>query len=83
MPDPIFKNSLFMNLVSIVMQCYFFFSFFPSNVGMSDPEKENQTKSYVLWELGSLTDFAGEKILYCSYVVFKCMFEEAFCVIVL
>lgn len=36
-----------MNLVSIVMQCYFF-HFFPSDFGISDPRKENQTKSQVM-----------------------------------
>lgn len=67
-----------MNLVSIVMQCYFF-PFFPSNFGISDPGKEKQNVKFCENLVHLQISLKKEKLNW-SYVVFKCIFKEVFCI---
>lgn len=70
-----------MNLVSIVMQCYFF-PFFPSNFGISDPGKEKQNVKFFENLVHLQISLKKEKLNW-SYVVFKCVFKEVFFVLAL
>lgn len=68
-----------MNLVSIVMQCYFFFHFSPSVILEFMILGKRIKQNLKFYEnLVHLQISLKKEILYWSYVVFKCIFKEVF-----
>lgn len=64
-----FLKRFFMNLVSIVMQCYFL-PFFPSNFGISDPGKEKQNVKFCENLVHLQISLKKEKLVLCSLQVY-------------
>lgn len=72
-------------LYELSVHCHamlFFFPFFPSNFGISDPGKEKQNVKFFENLVHLQISLKKEKLNW-SYVVFKCVFKEVFFVLAL
>lgn len=67
-------------LYELSVHCHamlFFFHFFPSNFGISDPRKEKQNVQFYENLVHLQISLKKEKLNW-SYVVFECIFKEVF-----